>query len=385
MKWPFNKTRHLALAGGTNSSMLAELFETSGDTPPGMRVLATTRDLPVNNEINLNRLLSSIPAIPNGRISIALPLNFFETVALNLPMMPREAIGQALPYHLAKAASQPLNKLLYDWQIIGQQQEQLRIMAYLFPVDTFNLFQRELAHKELEIAALEVDVFAAFNYLIQHHRLPAADATICLLAWRKSISIAIYEQRRLTLVREVHLEKPGMAPEPIPETAAAADQQEEGYWPAETPESEEETEAFTDEAGEILSSDIREHILDSFKILKQEDLAPSSQEHNSVTPDEPEAIPALQQKNQPAVTQEDYMERIALEIMRTRDYYLSVIKGASVRKVFVAGMEDFMDALQDITEKSSGISIAPLITRAETQEDSQPILQAISIGTGTRW
>lgn len=386
MKWPFDKTRYLALAGGTNSSMLAEVIRTSRDAAPGIQILATTRDLPVNNEITLNRLLSSIPSIPNGRIAIALPLSFFEIVTLNLPMMPKEAISQALPYHLAKSVSQPLKKLLYDWQIIGRQQDKLRIIAYLFPVDTFNLFKRELARKELEVSALEVDVFAAFNYLIMHHRLQADDSTMCMLIWRKNISIAIYEQRRLTLVREVYLEKPLLAPEVLEETTGHEDTGVEEPVAVDTPEPEEETEPISDDDGEILDADTREYILDSFKILKQEGQDRQTENNDSVMPDEPKKIPTPPPKPQPAVTRADYMERIALEIMRTRDYYLSVVKGAPTRNVFVAGTEDLMDELKDITEKSSGISIAPLITGEEIKQGGHlPILQAISIGTGARW
>jgi hypothetical protein len=79
----------------------------------------------------------------------------------------------------------------------------------------------------------------------------------------------------------------------------------------------------------------------------------------------------------------DYLQHIGLEIMRTRDYYASVVKGGTIKRAVIGGAESFWPDLQRWGRTSLELEMEPLTTLPETA-DCPPMLQAIAIGTGTR-
>ncbi len=382
MKWPFRKHNHYALTGDTRGSLLAQLTsDKQGKTV--VNIVSSTSGLAINNETNLNRLLSAIPQNTQGKVAVSLPLNFFETITFTLPAMPAEAVGQALPYHLAKAVSRPLREYLYDWQITSRTQEKIQLTVYLFPAQTFNLMRRELSRKQLEIAYLDCDLFAAFAFLAARKRLKTSNATLCLLLWPDSVSIGIYENKIITLARSFSLELPG-------EDFTLSSEKTERPPAEETIDLEmngDDTEKL-----DIFPDDDHSILLD-FDILNQltggkttSDELPKEQPKEQKDDKQRPPINDLPAHESPSASGWlDYLERINLEVMRTRDYYISVVKGAPIQHAFMGGADQCLDALKKMTEGSLGIEFSPLTVEGENIEGCQPIYAAICRGAGTRW
>ena len=351
MALPRLTKRHFTLTSSDNACFLGEVIRSTVGTA-ALTIHART-DTPIMSDVAAPRLLSTLNNL-RGEVSLAVPLHFLEIVAIALPAMPDAAVGKALPYHLAKAVNRPLSDFIYDWQIVERHRDRLQVTVYLFPAARFHTLRNEFARKHLEIKHLEADVFAAFALLGRENRLRPETATLCALIWKNSISLAVYEQGLLTLVRTVSANQPQSPPH---RTLSR-----------QSPESAEETPVTNaphhPEAGE------EESLLAGFAILS----APGGAVRTS----------AATADDTPADTSwADYLQHIGLEIMRTRDYYASVVKGGAIKRAVVGGAEAFWQELQRWGRTSLELELEPLTTLPETA-DCPPMLQALAIGTGTR-
>lgn len=382
------KKRHFALAGDGRLSVLAEVLRTSTGIPTH-RILAMTEGV-VSDEAVLARLLTSAGEM-KGRISIALPLSHFETLSMPLPLMPETSIGRALPYHLGKALSRPLKEYVYDWQITQRRKEQLEVGVFLYPEKLFQQMRKQLAEKELEVTNMEPDVFAAFAYLGRDGRLSPRETTLCCLLWPETISLAVYENGILALVRTV--------PTSQPTTPFGVVEEEEESVPAEEVGEEAKAEPTEESRGLLADTEV-DSILDGFDLggggggdggddaglsLEAVELGGAGDSISLEMPSDdllgeaPLAAPAANSMIWP-----DYIESVTLDIMRTRDYYVSVVKGEAVKNIVVNGAEDFKEELQEAINGSLRMESSSL-ARAALGADCPTSLIAISIGTGMRW
>ncbi|MEW6593273.1 MAG: hypothetical protein AB1413_00205 [Thermodesulfobacteriota bacterium] len=353
MALPLFNRRLFTLTSSENACFFGEVTRSAVGTP-ALTIHART-DTPITSEVAAPRLLSTISTL-RGEVSLAVPLHFLEIVAIALPAMPDGAVGKALPYHLAKAVSRPLSDYIYDWQIVERHRDRLQVTVYLFPAARFQSLRAEFARKHLTIKYMEADVFAAFALLARENRLRPDTATLCALIWNNSISLAVYEKNLLTLVRTVSATKPQGAPTPG-----------HGEEPSRPPAPL--TESTAPATRHPLDSGEEDSLLAGFDILSGATAAPS--------PAAPDDAPPMD------TSWADYLQHIGLEIMRTRDYYASVVKGGAIKRAVVGGAEAFWPALQRWGRTSLELELEPLTTLPETA-DCPPMLQAIAIGTGTR-
>ncbi|MCF6289431.1 MAG: hypothetical protein L3J03_00280 [Desulfobacterales bacterium] len=363
-----------ALAGDTGGAILAEITR-SAQKEPILTMLGNTNGVAVTNKTSMHRLLSRVPETSQGELSMALPLSFFTTKNITLPAMPREAINQALPYHLAKVVDQPLKDLLYDWQISQRLKGQLVVTVYLFQRKSFEMFRRELGEKKLELTFFESDVFAAFGLLDRQGRLRTGKSSLCLLIWNRSISIAIHEKNVLTVVRSVPLARPA-----TPYSAAAV-RQSATAGPAQTIT----PPPLPAPGKEFIDDSAMDAILLNFDILKHgsTDPAPADKKAGAAPGDNG---PGTATSDPVAKgTWYDYLQQISLELIRTRDYYGSVVKGSPVSQLFAGGADDFFKELQDIVRTSMDLAVEPLLGEEQLPAGCPPSYGAICIGTGARW
>ncbi|MEA2082983.1 MAG: hypothetical protein U9O82_01830 [Thermodesulfobacteriota bacterium] len=378
MKLIPRRKKFYVLAGDTKISVLAELTRTS--SLPAHRIIATAQGQ-LYEESTIKSLLSA-KSMPKGDVAVALPLSSFETVNFPLPPMVESSVGKAVPYHLGKAISTPLNQHIYDWQITSRRKEELQITAYLFPVKSFDLIRENLKTGQLEIKYLEADVFAAFAYLSQDQRLTPKETSLCVLLWPEDISLAVFDKGSLTLVRTVATPKPdltyGEVPEPEGETLEET---------PEEPEPETKSSLMADsEVDSILKGfdlyggGIDKEPDNSLSANNGDDLSLSLErvEEVAAPPAPKPAIPAPRVSTWP-----DYIQNVGLEIMRTRDYYSSIIKGDPIKKVVVGGAEDFWEDFLEMTSKTVEIDIEPL-ARATLEKVCSSSLAAVCIGAGIR-
>jgi len=371
MKLPFNTRRYLALTGDSESTMLAEVSKTPSGAAQ-MHILAQT-DSAITEDVTIPRLLAGAGNL-HGLISMALPLAFFEVITASIPVMPDGAVGKALPYHLAKALHRPLNEFIYDWQITGRFKDRLQVTVYLFPSGVFHKIRKEFIRKQIELSFFEPDVFAAFTFLFQEKMLPPNEAALCVLLWQDSISLAVYEKGKLPLIRTVKAVQPqgeiGLQPpidielpsSPLPEL------------PDDLLILDEEDQPHSDEHIDTAS------ILADFSVLASKDTARAGTESTSsataaITPASEEADSA---------TWSEYLHKIPLEILRTRDYYASIQKGATIRNIFVGGADAFWTELSENSNNLLGVQCKSLTATTEGP-DCSSLLHVLALGTGARW
>ncbi|MEW6502017.1 MAG: hypothetical protein ACOY8P_10495 [Thermodesulfobacteriota bacterium] len=350
MAFTLLKKRLFTLTSSDSACFLGEVGRSSVGTA-ALTIHART-DTAIMHEVAAPRLLSTLSNL-RGEVAMAVPLHFMEIVSIALPAMPDGAVGKALPYHLAKAVHQPLSEYIYDWQIAERHRDRLQITVYLFPAARFHTLRSEFARKHLDIKYLEADVFAAFSLLARENRLRPDSATLCALIWQNSLSLAVYEKGLLTLVRTVSASQPPGAPG-------------QPFAQAQPPAAKPASPPFNHlEHGE------EDSLLAGFDILSTGETAREKPEEEG-------------EGTTPADTSwADYLQHIGLEIMRTRDYYASVVKGGAIKRAVIGGAESFWPELQRWGRTSLELELEPLTTLPETA-DCPPMLQALAIGTGTR-
>lgn len=383
MNWPFRKKKkYYALTGDLNGSLLAEI-QKGGRKEPVLTLLGVTSGISVTDKTNIHRLLSQVATIPEGEISLALPLSFFATKNITLPSMPKEAIDQALPFHLSKVIDQPLNDLLYDWQITQHLKNQIVVTAYLFPRAIHTVISKAFHEKRLELTSFECDVFAAFSLLDIQGRLKEEEASLCLIIWSNSVSIAVYEKRVLSVARSVSLGKPDTPFSPDQQATGTIQQRPvEAAPPPPTPPSP--------RAGYIDDSEM-DAILMNFDILKQDTGKTGrkgTRATQSPTPSplemETDFFADAQATMTPAAWS-DYLNHIILEVVRTRDYYASVAKGKSIRNIYVGGAGDCFEELQQLAQASLNLTFERLARDGDLPDNCPETYGTICVGTGARW
>jgi hypothetical protein len=373
----FRKTRSFAIAGTLARTVLAEIRRETSGAEPALHLLAATEGAP-DQQVTINRLLSALPDM-RGTVSVALPLHFFETVTVSMPAIPEEAIGKALPYHLAKTMAKPLQEFIYDWQLNRRTKDSLEITAYLFPIATFNILRNELSRKQLELKYLEPDVFAAFAYLDLTGRLPADQTTLCSLVWPGATSHAIYENGQLKLVRSVPIIQPATPFSSGQEGSAAP----RGAGQPSTSEGEGKNGRPDDD---FFGNDA-----DHTSILANFSLA-TRMDENATTFPAPDffaqagpgdgdgggaSLPA------PAANWPEYINNLGLEIIRTTDFYGRILKGANISHFFLGGGEEFLLELGSVTRPAMNLEPEELTIRRRLRALASP-LEAICVGTGAR-
>ncbi|MCX5865127.1 MAG: hypothetical protein NTW42_08680, partial [Deltaproteobacteria bacterium] len=85
-----------------------------------------------------------------------------------------------------------------------------------------------------------------------------------------------------------------------------------------------------------------------------------------------------------SATWSDYLHKIPLEILRTRDYYASIQKGATIRNIFVGGADAFWIELTENSNNLLGVQCKSL-TATTGSPDCSPLLHVLALGTGARW
>jgi hypothetical protein len=362
MIWPYRKKRHFALTGDSGQTALTEV-QRSQTGIPSLRLLALVKGS-IHEEVTIRRLLAAVTESMRGQVSLALPLGFFEIVSISLPAMPEMAVGKALPYHLAKAVDRPLHDFLYDWQITKTQKDKLQVTVYLFPAKTFFYLRRELARRQLEVRYFETDVFAAFAYLAREGRLKPAETTMAALIWPRQVSLAVYEQGNLMLVRTVALQQPRNDREAAGEP--------------ETAEQFHAAAASGGPPGEELLPGGGDNILAGFNLFSTAEGTPPGERPREAS------LPPAMDKTAAEADWSSYLQGLNLEIIRTRDYYASVVKGQPIRKVVIGGGEECWDRLEGLAGSSVGLPIQPLV-RTHMVPNCPPLLAATAMGTGARW
>jgi hypothetical protein len=366
----FKRKQLFGLACDRNHSILLRADKTKG---PSLSSIVAKTDSPVEANVTFPRLLSSAGNV-KGDVNIVLPLEYFEVVTINIPKIPEASVGKTIPYHLAKVLDKPISHFIYDWQITHRLKENFKITIYLYPAEEFKRLRTELHKHQLEVTHLEPDIFSALSYLDQEKRIPAHEPVICVLLWKSSISLAVYNKNLVVMVRTIMLNQP-TEETPLHIEKTALDTSEETDLKK---KNEPDLTFYTD------SDDSEASILDDFNlsISSNDNSAPAQKEQITVPPSFTEEKKSKSESH--SITWQKYLAEVNLEIMRTRDFYSSVLKGGSVELVIVGGGEKDWDKLQESLSKLSDFKIEQLF-RDPPSLPCSPLLAAVGQGTLSGW
>lgn len=353
------------LCAGEKMSVFASLTLSGANVTP-IKVLASV-EREEEKHIDAGALLAG-SGRKKGEVALVLPLKDFDIVNVTVPAVPRKAVARMLPYNLSKVLDTPVSDHIFDWQVAQTFKDRHELAVYLFPVAHYNAIKQSLSARQKEIVWFEPDVFSACAYLESLKLEILNETVLVMLIWETSVSIAVYEDQCITLVRSVDLILPEGNPREEKERLDNEKKEKEK-------EEAEEVEKKNDvEYGEIelvldVVEPLEDHtIIDPFKSLESDSILAGfdlQQGSDDPVPLPEQAVEPGQEPVESLVAQKpvwsEYIQGLTLEIARTGDYHSSVLKGKRVGQVFVGGGEVFFDELnKEITESQSvGVASFP--------------------------
>jgi hypothetical protein len=381
---PEKKTRY-ALCASETEALLAEVSVGRKGARSVRSLSSASRGQ--GDEMAVNRLFASTGR-KKAMVALVLPLSSFEIVSVTVPAVNREAVARLLPYNLSKILDAPVTDYIYDWQVVQTFAERQELTVFLYPVAIFNRLQQDLHGRQKEIAWFEADVFSACSYLELNGLTQGDGAILCVLVWQGSISMAVYEQGRITLVRSVDLRLPveSYLEEEISSGATAVVEQDAGQELV----GRDETVSGLEEGQNILAVEEfdpveteksgrfgdEEDLLAEFCLLQDKRDEPVESDVSDLASLVVDEGPTGQRRQ---LEWHGYLQNINLEIMRTNDYTVSVLKGKPFNRVFVGGAESFFSALERVIKGAMEVQVEQF-PPSKVDADCDQNLAALCIG-----
>jgi hypothetical protein len=398
MSWVTGKNRHVLCSGDTEI-VYANIRAGRKGIPQVTTFARLSREL--NKPFNAASL-----AAGTGRkklqLALVLPLREFSIVSVTVPPVDREAVAKMLPYSLAKALDQPVTDFIYDWQVAQRFKDRQELTVYLFPSTTFEDYRRELQARGREITWFEPDVFSASSFLEAGGFVAAQTTVLSVLAWGTSVSIVVFGENRVSLVRTVDLIQPPGRPgeiESVSGQSGTAGMEAENSGDRMLAEATlvEATRAGNGRGENIAVSGSGERGAPGLEVEDSSfsDLLAgfglqdgSEPERRLVREDEEQREGTLEETSQPPATLhvdrwQEYIDALNLEIMRTVDYHSSVLKGAPIQEIFLGGCESFFEELSAIINTGHAITVHHF-PPVEIEADCGQLLAALCIGATQR-
>ena len=394
MNFPYRPKKQFVYCGNTTKSMMAEVVKTADGQVSLVNVV--TEVGPLTDPDVLKRLISRVPPPPASEVSISFPLHMFEVLNLTLPLLPTKAVARTLPYHIAKAIDTPLSQYIYDWQVNKKQKDQMQISVYLFPVILYDEIQSEFSNNHMEVKFFEADVFTAFAHLDFTKAIKADEATLCLLIWPESLTLGVCESGKIKLARSVDLIKPAGEDNTetdesllVGDSSLADDAQDTLTTLALDSDLAMDTTGIALQNSDATNLDNDESslsVLSAFDLIcrvpgdDDPDALILEYDQTDSTPDRQNSDESIPNQNSLKL---DYLRAISIEIMRTRDFYSAVMKGAQIQSYFILGAGSSFDQLNNQIKEAIGED-AQEITARPTRSCG-PELHVVGLGAATRW
>ena len=321
----------------------------------GVSSVSLLRTMPMDSLEGLGAALGDLSASGGQICAVSVPLSMLDTVNVSLPALPPEALAGAVNYQLAKSLDRGLEHYVSAWQEVARDEKQVKVTVYLMEKACYAQIETAVRESGLELRYLEPGIFSAFSFLDAQERLPAGAACLCCLMMPGQVSMGVCRNGLVALERNIALEIAG-----------------EGASGEETPP-----------AGADLSSPGRKKgsksLLEEFDLQMVDDEIPGPQPGLQINETE-ESLPDADSVD----PVEAYLQDITLEVMRTRDYYVSVMKQTAIKNVFLCGDDTLVDRLRDILSLSMESDTETLVDRKDLPESCPPHLWAMSAGVVLR-
>lgn len=327
-----------------------------------------------------------------GKVTLVMPLQSFELVSITVPPVGREAIAKMLPYSLSKVLDKSVSEYIYDWQVAQTFKDRHELNVFLYSAPKFEEYRSHLMARQKEIAWFEADVFAACSYISSFVMKSSEEAFLCVLMWSGSISLAVFENNRVALVRCVDVTMPEGSPtskaevfreqELLGESDEDLERGEEDLVMAFFPADEEPLV----EAGELAadtqpSTSFRDGGIDDVLAGFGLQVTSSTEDDTPFVPGEVEF--RLETEEVEVDLWREYLDTLSLEIMRTMDYHTSVLKGTAIQELFLGGAEGFFAPAEEAIRAGQDIKVTRFPPQ-EIEATLSPTLAAICVGAAVR-
>ncbi len=352
MRLGLKKQRRYALVGLNYKTAFSERVDGGGYPHTPIKILSSVQQGIDEITIVQDLLTGSCPL--KGEVYISLSLDHFEVINLSINKIPDETVGKVLPFHLEKALDEPIDDFIYDWQITKHKRDSLAVSVILFPRAAYERICHDFKEYKLECKVLEPDVYSATVYLEQNKRLGEMDVRIVMLVYGSSISIAVYEKGKFAMIRPITLSQPDEPFDSVSHGEQRVDSENNDH---EQPHKDVLSDSIN------YNQDLKkgEDLLADFLISTKE-IDESNSEMSELVGEEADA-------DQNENLWQEYLNHIRLELMRTRDYYNSMIKGDPITGVVVSCRADLFEAIKSLIRESLEIQVAgfndPLVNHGE--------------------
>jgi hypothetical protein len=364
--WLPDKETKYALCASETEALLAEVHVARKGAYSVRSLASASRDK--GDEIAVNRLFASTGR-KKARVALVLPLSSFEIVSVTVPSVNREAVARLLPYNLSKVLDVPVTDYIYDWQVMQTFAERQELTVYLYPVAIFKRLQQDLQGRQKEITWFEADVFSACSFLELNGLTQGDDSLLCVLVWQGSISMAVYEQGRIIMARSVDLHLPIESYRDEDSFLDATEVAEQNA--GQEVVGRGEIVSGLDDRQEMLAVEVFDHpetekteasdkfeyeedILAEFSLWQDKEGEPAI----AVVADSPGLVVEEETSGRCGRQEwQGYLQNINLEIMRTNDYNVSVLKGRPFKRVFVGGAESFYSAMEQVIKGAMDVQV----------------------------
>lgn len=374
----FNQRQQQFIWIGDTESMLLKLGPQGG----GKKELALLSRLPTKAGVppDLAALVAGT-GTKKSALALVMPLAHFEMVGITVPPVGDEAINKMLPFRLSKVLDSPVSDYLFDWQTSQVFKDRQELTVYLYPAAQVEEYRQLLAAHRKELVRFEPDVFSGCAYLLHEKDLPEDVAFLAVFVWKRSISIAVCENQRISLVRSIDLEMPELEPG---KTGGST-----GFDRGETTDIEQNVGGSTgqidqffvvdEKDGEIPGMDESSEINGVLADFGLQDSGGSKKQLSMESIEAEEATPEFMIFD----PWQEYFENLKLELMRTIDYHSSVLKGRPIRTVYVGGAETFFDQAVEAARVNEEVAVQPVAVESISAE-LVPTLAALALGAMKR-
>ncbi len=267
-------------------------------------------------EDGLSQLLAATPKGSGRTAALTLPLSLFDVVQLQFPPVPPEAMNAAVTYQLQRQLGGEISNYVFDWTEVGRDARAVDVLAFTMEKGRYQGLEGCFSRSGYRLAYLEPDVSSAMALLelLDGELAPPQANLLLLLLWEESLTLGIKEGDRIAVARSV-----AMGRVEAVELELEPKVQEEGQ---------------TD-------------ILEAFGLV---------QGGSEEAAKEQEADPLAIQKRR----YREYLDDVVLEVVRTRDYFSSVIKHGRIDAVVVGGPEHVAKDLTVLLHRSLEVPVAPI-------------------------
>lgn len=169
--------------------------------------------VPVADTANEDEILGHLKVLleRNGLLkeqaSLILPGRAASVRFFSLPKMPREELAQAVAWEAAKHASVPAEDLVTDFVAYdaapGLADGQRQVVAAMAPRDTVERWVENLARIGVRLVAIDIHAMALLAYTDLHRPWDSRDCSALLDVGHTSTGIHLFQDRRLLFTRDI--------------------------------------------------------------------------------------------------------------------------------------------------------------------------------------